>query len=292
MEQFKKIYIEITNTCNLECTFCPKTKRKPEFMSVDLFKRILEQVKDHSRYLHFHVMGEPLLHPEIGSFLDICEDKGFKVNITTNGTLVKQAKEKLLFKPAIRAMNFSLHIFDENTPKKVVDAYLNEIFDLISLSGNPPGFIVCFRLWNIQNKKIQPTWINAYMLERIEKFCDVPSKIEEIPTDGNGLKLKDNVYVNMSSLFEWPNELIPDINDEGFCLGLRQQAAILVDGTVVPCCLDSEGTIDLGNINENNFKQIIEGKRAKALFKGFSERKVVESLCRKCGYRKRFDLKV
>ena len=296
MRQFKRVYIEITNVCNKDCGFCPKTSRKPEFMGLDLFKKILDEVRGYSGYLYFHVMGEPLLHPDIGAFLDLCEERGFRVNITTNGTLIKETKNTLFAKSAIRAINFSLHIFDENTPRNVIDEYLDEVFDFITESGEAPGFIACFRLWNMEVKntansvqKTQTTGRNSYILERIEKFFKISHKIEEIPSKGNGIRLGDNIYVSQNSFFDWPDKGIPDLNEEGFCLGLRQQVAILVDGTVVPCCLDSEGIIDLGNINEFSFKQIIEGKRAMDLYRGFSERKVVEALCRKCGYRKRFD---
>ena len=293
MKQFKRIYIEITNVCNLECKFCPKTSRAPEFMGVDLFKKILDEVEGYSEHLYFHVVGEPLLHPEIGTFLDLCGEKEFKVHITTNGTLTKEAKNKLLSKPALHAINFSLHIFDENTPKKVIDEYLEEVFNFISDSGETPEFIACFRLWNMKidntDQSLEAAGNNAYILEKIEQFFNIPYRIEEIPSVAQGIKLKENIYVSQGSLFDWPDKTIPDINEKGFCLGLRQQVAILADGTVVPCCLDSEGTIDLGNINKSSFKTIIEGKRARALYNGFSDRKVVEPLCRKCSYRKRFD---
>ena len=296
MKQFKKIYIEITNICNLDCSFCPKTSRKPEFMGLDLFRKILDEVKGHSEYLYLHVMGEPLLHPDIGAFLDLCGEKGFKVNITTNGTLIKETKNKLLSKPVIQAINFSLHIFDENTPRNVIDEYLKEVFGFIGESGETPGFIACFRLWNMKARntansaeKVHSAEMNSYILERIEKFFKVSLRTEKTPSTGNGIKIRDNIYVSLGSFFDWPDKGIPDLNDEGFCLGLRQQVAILVDGTVVPCCLDSEGIINLGNINESSFKKIIEGKRAMNLYRGFSGRKVVETLCRKCGYRKRFD---
>ena len=298
MKHFKRIYIEITNVCNLDCKFCPKTLRSPEFMGMDLFKKILDEVKGYSEHLYFYVMGEPLVHPDIGSFLDLCGEKGFKVNITTNGTLIREAKNKLLSKPAIRAINFSLHIFDEATPRNVIDEYLDEIFGFITEEGDPPGFIACFRLWNMKQRNTadhiqgpERGGINSYILEEIEQFFQVPYKIEEIPLEGNGIKLRDNIYVSQGSFFDWPDKGITDLNDKGFCLALRQQAAILADGTVVPCCLDSEGTIDLGNINKSSFKQIIEGKRAMDLYNGFSERKAVEALCRKCGYRKKFDPK-
>ena len=287
MKQFKRIYVEITNICNSDCKFCPKTSRNPEFMSLELFKKILNEVDGYTEYLYFHVMGEPLMHPEVGTFLDLAGEKGYRVNITTNGTLIKETKNKLLSKAVIRAINFSLHIFDEDAPKSVVDEYLNEIFKFINESGEPPEFIACLRLWNMQ--KGQTKKMNAYILKKIEDFFEIPYKIEEIQSQRNGIRIKDNVFVSQSSFFDWPDKEIEDLSDDGFCLGLRHHVAILADGTVIPCCLDSEGTINLGNVKETSFKSIIEGKRAMDLYRGFSERKVVEALCRKCGYRKRFD---
>lgn len=297
MKTFKKIYVEITNVCNLDCSFCPKTKRKPEFMGLELFEKILKELKNHTRYLYFHVMGEPLLHPDIGVFLDLCYEHGYKVNITTNGTLIKSAKNKLLSKPALRLINFSLHSFDANTLTSAMDnGYLTRIFDFIIQTTSGSEIIFCLRLWNLGENKNQSyvykySGKNQYILQRIEKFFRVPYEIKEIPTTGNGIKLADKVYLSQATCFEWPNNKSSDMGNgnRGFCLALRDQVAILVDGTVVPCCLDNEGTINLGNINESCFSELIESKRVMDIYNGFSAGKITEPLCRKCGYRKRFD---
>lgn len=281
MKMFKRIYIEITNVCNLNCRFCPKTTRKPEFIKTDLFEKILNELKNHTKYLYFHVMGEPFLHPDIGIFLDLCHEYGYKVNITTNGILIKKAEKNIIFKSALRLINFSLHCFDANTLNSAIDDYLDNIFNFITKAGSNPDFIACLRLWD--------TGKNKYILEKIEEVFKVSCRIEKSPMNGNGIKLANNIYLNQASLFEWPDINIADLDNKGFCLGLRDQAAILVDGTVVPCCLDSEGTINLGNINKSAFSEIIKSKRAIDLYKGFSEKKAVESLCKKCGYRKRFN---
>ena len=125
MKKFKKFYIEITNVCNLSCSFCPQTKRSPEIMKFDVFNKILDEVKPYTDYLYFHVKGEPLLHPEIDKFLDISYEKGFMVNITTNGTLISKAKDKILMKPALRQVNFSLHSFDGNQSHNNKEEYIN-----------------------------------------------------------------------------------------------------------------------------------------------------------------------
>ena len=286
MKRFKRIYIEITNACNLDCSFCPKHSRKIEFMTPEVFRDILKEVSPYSGHIYFHVMGEPLMHPDIDVFLDMCQEYGCKANITTNGILIKDVKDKVASKPALRMMNFSMHILDENMEEKKINAYLDEVFSFTNAAvAAKPDFITCLRLWN-QDGLSQK---NRHIIERVEEKLDLPKSIQNIPVKGNGIKLTNNIYINQASEFDWPDRKIDDISENGFCLGMRDQIAILVDGTVVPCCLDSEGTIALGNIKEIDFLSIIEGKRATDLYNGFSERKAVEPLCRKCGYRKRFD---
>ena len=127
MKKYKKVYIEITNVCNLACDFCPQTRRSSEFMKVETFSKILDQIKSYTDYIYFHVKGEPLLHPDIEEFLDLSFEKGFKVNITTNGTLINKVKDKIIFKPALRQINFSLHSFHVNLGCNNEEEYINNI---------------------------------------------------------------------------------------------------------------------------------------------------------------------
>ncbi|TCK98063.1 radical SAM protein with 4Fe4S-binding SPASM domain [Natranaerovirga hydrolytica] len=291
MKKFKKIYIEITNTCNLACDFCPPTKRAGEFMEVEIFNTILDQIKGHTQYIYFHVKGEPLLHPNIDQLLDISHKKGFRVNITTNGTLIKKVKDKIMNKPALRQINFSLHSFDGNDGSEDKTEYVDSILSFIKEVENN-NIIVSLRLWNLD--KDNGTNIekkrNREVLQRIEKDFGLKYQIEEKVVPGKGLKIRDQVYINQESEFQWPDLNLKEENSSGFCHGLRNQVAILVDGTVVPCCLDGEGIINLGNINTNLFAEIVESERANKMYNGFSNRQVVEELCKKCGYRKRFHL--
>jgi radical SAM protein with 4Fe4S-binding SPASM domain len=80
----------------------------------------------------------------------------------------------------------------------------------------------------------------------------------------------------------------PDFGESGFCLGLREQFAVLADGTVVPCCLDRNADMALGNIFKQPINDILEGERARRIVDGFSKRQIAEELCRKCSYRQRF----
>ncbi|WP_123042907.1 radical SAM/SPASM domain-containing protein [Cohnella candidum] len=291
MKTFKKVYVEITSVCNLACSFCPPTERKANFIKLETFNHILEQVKPHTKHIYLHVKGEPLLHPKIDELLDAAHAKGLTVNITTNGTLIRKNWHKILGKPALRQMNFSLHSFDGHEGSENREGYLREILDFVR-EAEPHKVIFSFRLWNLtqDNMTNLERQRNRETLEVLEREFGLDYKIEEKVTPGSGLKVAERVYLNQDYEFQWPSLHAPEDDGVGFCHGLRSQAAILVDGTVVPCCLDGEGVINLGNVHQTPFSEIVESERANNLFYGFSRRKAVEELCRKCGYRKRFNL--
>lgn len=292
MKKFKKTYIEITSVCNLACTFCPQTKRQSNFIKIDAFTKILDEIKPHTDYIYFHVKGEPLLHPRIDELLDLSHERGFKVNITTNGTLITKNKHKILPKPALRQMNFSLHSFDGHEGSTNKEAYIMNILDFVKEAVATTPLLVSLRLWNLDtdNTTNLERSRNREILEMIEKAFDLDFKIEEKFVRGAGLKIAKQIYLNQDHEFQWPDLKEAEDEGKGFCHALRNQAAILVDGTVVPCCLDGEGVINLGNINQTPFSEIVEGERANNLYNGFSRREVVEELCRKCGYRQRFSM--
>ncbi|OLO26369.1 radical SAM protein [Alkalihalophilus pseudofirmus] len=290
MKKFKKFYLEITSVCNLACSFCPPTERQKQFISVEDFSKRLDQIKPHTDYIYLHVKGEPLLHPKIDQLLDISYEKGFKVNITTNGTLLRKAKNKIINKPALRQMNFSLHSFDGHEGSTDKEGYVGSILQFIKEATSQSDLIVSLRLWNLTEDNLTNVQKkrNREVLEIIENEFNLDYKIEEKVVPGTGVKIAERIYLNQDIEFKWPSLHEEEDEGKGFCHGLRNQAGILANGTVIPCCLDGEGIISLGNINETPFSEIIEGKRANNLYNGFSRREAVEELCRKCGYRKRF----
>lgn len=288
---FKKFYIEITNVCNLACSFCPVTKRKPEFMDLDTFQFILGQIKPYTKHLYFHIKGEPLLHPKIDQFLDLAEQEGFLVNITSNGTLAYKVKDKLIGKAALRQINLSLHSYDGNPENKILEkeTYISQILDFTREVREKTETLVSYRFWNLDHKdNPEEQTHNDMILSMLEKEYKLPYQIKDELRPGNGVKLADGVYVNQDYEFRWP--ALSEEADEGigFCHGLRNQIGILVDGTVVPCCLDGEGVINLGNVKESSFTEILDTTRVAEIIDGFSRRLAVEELCKKCGYRKKF----
>ncbi|BCJ94499.1 radical SAM domain protein [Anaerocolumna cellulosilytica] len=290
MKRFKKIYIEITNACNLSCSFCPQTKRQGEFMKEEFFEQILKQIKPYTDYIYLHVKGEPLLHERIGDFLAIAGKNGFYVNITTNGTLIKRATEHLLYKSALRQINFSIHSFGGKEGIACQD-YIEDILESSDRLQRHMGTFISYRFWNLnQNPDTELNCKNRAMLRAIEAHYGLDYEIKQQVIPGRGLKIKDKVYINQDFEFRWPALTEKEDAGIGFCHGLRNQAAILVDGTVIPCCLDGEGIINLGNLKDNIFGEIIESKRAKTIYDGFSKRIAAEELCKKCGYRQKFGM--
>lgn len=289
MKTFKKVYIEITSVCNLACSFCPPTQRAKGLIKVEQFQHILDEIRPYTKYIYLHVKGEPLLHPRIDQLLEAAHEKGFKVNITTNGTLINKQRTKLLGNPAIRQMNFSLHSFDGHEGSENREKYLGDILQFVREEQNK-NILFSFRLWNLQreNQTEADKRKNAETLEILEKEFQLPFKIEEKVEPGKGIKIAPNVYLNQDHEFKWPSLLEKEDEGKGFCHALRSHSAILVDGTVVPCCLDGEGVINLGNVHEQKFGDIINSDRANNLVEGFSRREAVEELCRKCGYRQKF----
>ena len=289
MKTFKKVYVEIISVCNLACSFCPPTIREAKIIKLDAFNDILDQIRPHTKYIYLHVKGEPLMHPRIDQLLDAAHDKGFKVNITTNGTLIKKNAKKLLGKPALRQINFSLHSFDGHEGSENREKYLGDILEFVR-EAKEYNTIISYRLWNLQqeHRNDLAKRRNRETLEILENEYNLDFKIEEKVQPGKGVKITKNVYLNQDHEFQWPSLMAPEDEGKGFCHALRSQAAILVDGTVVPCCLDGEGVINLGNVKEKSFSEIVDGERANNLVDGFSRREAVEELCRKCGFRQKF----
>lgn len=272
-KRFKKIYLEISNLCNLHCAFCPGTKRHPRVMSESEFESLMPKLAPYTDYLYFHVMGEPLVHPKLAKFLESAGDYGFKVIITTNGTLLGDKREELLASPALHKINISLHAFEANDLNVPFIDYLDGCFSF-GKAAEGKKFVV-YRLWNHGGAEAK----NDAILSRMKSFFNVPWV-----NNWRGARIGDGVYLHSDDKFDWPDMEAMDYGEKTRCMALDDQIAILADGTVVPCCLDHEGDIPLGNIFESDLSEILEKERTKSIINGFCEGRAVEELCRKCGY--------
>lgn len=294
-KRFEKVYIEISNVCNLQCEFCPEVHREKKFMERDLFSKIIKDVAPHTEQVCFHLMGEPLVHPLFSDFVGICAGEDVAVNITSNGVLLNEKRAEALLKSAVRQVNFSLHSFEANFPGKDISSYLEKIFSFTSRAlRERPDLYVNYRLWNLQDQEAQNS-VTEIILEKIdEKFGENVSDLTVKPDVRwkKSKRVQGRLYVHFDSRFQWPHPHHPLRTVRGFCHALSSHLGILADGRVVPCCLDKEGVLELGHCGVQTLEEVLNGTRAVAMREGFKRHELVESLCQKCTFISRFDGKV
>ena len=275
MKKFKKIYIEITNICNLNCSFCSKVEKERRMLSTSEFIEIINKIKDYTESIYLHVKGEPLTHPNIIEFINIAKENNLKVNLTTNGVLFPKYAEELGKCTNLNKINFSLHS-ENNIPN-----YCEKIFDSVN---NLTNQTVIYRLWTLKENELDDK--STIIVDKIKKYYKLEGNVVNRIKTENNIKIASNIYVDKDNEFVWPE--VNDYQSRGYCYALKTQIAILSDGTVVPCCLDSNGKIELGNIFKESLEDIINSKRYQNLKKSFQDRNPCENLCKSCTFKERF----
>ena len=257
----KKVYIEITNSCNLKCDFCIQNNNDTRFIKEENFKLILKKLKGYTNYLYFHILGEPLLHPNKKKYIKLAKENNFMINITTNGYLIKRIKDI----NEIRQLNISLHSYDEKY-EIPLEQYMNDIFDVVD---NLENTYISYRIWvnNKYNEEIINILNNHYNTNIKEKK-----------------KIKNNIFFSEFHEFIWPDLDNNYYNDKGKCYALKDHIGILSNGNIVPCCLDTKGIITLGNIYNDDLKKILNSTRVNNMIDNFKNNKKCEELCKHCNF--------
>ena len=276
---YSRVYVEITNICNRACSFCPGTKRQKRRMTLDEFSRILSELDGITEYIYLHVMGEPLTHPELLAFIDLASSRGFKCAITTNGALIDKRCDELLSSKLYK-INISIHSFESGSNDEYL-SYVNSCFDFAD-KASKSGILTVLRLWNRGYDEGR----NIDTLALLKK---------KFPTDEwregeRGARIRHKLHLEYGDRFVWPDTECEELGDAVFCHGLGDHFGILVDGRVVPCCLDREAAIELGNVYNESLKDILASERAERMREGFKRKHATEELCRKCGYARRFKI--
>ena len=267
-----RCYLEITNVCNLDCVFCPKTDRAKHRLTMEEFSLLTDRLQGQVKFLYFHLMGEPFLHPLLPDFIKVARGKGFVPVLTTNGTLLSKAQGVIEARP--HKIQISLHS-QEGNGKENPEAYLEGVMNF-ALEAASQGILIVLRLWNQGGYDS----VNDHILDVLASYCPRPWTQRH-----DGWKLAENLYIEYDRMFEWPDAEHSEYKEtDVFCYALRNQLGVLVDGSVVPCCLDHAGDITLGNLFTQSLDEVLSSPRAKALYDGFTKHEATESLCRRCGY--------
>ena len=276
MSNHRKAYLEITNRCNLSCSFCPGTTREGRSLTKAEFEALAKKLKPWAEYLYYHLMGEPTAHPLFPDFISIAASLGFKSVITTNGTLLaKRGDELIAAKP--HKVSISLHAFEANDIDAPFEYYITACLDFAKKASDS-GIIIALRLWNLDGRA------DGALNAKNEQILDMVHTHfpDEWVKTRSGHRLKTRVFLEWGEKFDWPDIDGEVLSDTGFCYGLRDQIGVLADGTVVPCCLDHNGDIALGNLFEDTLENILAAPRARAIYDGFTRHECSEALCKRC----------
>ena len=276
MGMYARAYVEITNICNMNCSFCHGHSRPARSMTEAEYARVLEQLTGKTQYIYHHLMGEPLIHPMLPQFIRMACQAGFRPMVTTNGTLLDRFGDGILV-PGLHKVNISLHSF-EGDDRSAHRQYLKNIAEFME-KASWLGIKVSLRLWN---NGFDDGRNDTVLAELKEHF---PGPWTE---NTRGYRIRDGLFLEWGDRFAWPDQNAPDGGCDLTCRGLLDHFGILSDGTVVPCCLDSDGVIALGNVFRENLADILASPRANAIAEGFRHRKATEDLCRRCGFARKF----
>ena len=273
---YSRVYVEITNICNMHCSFCHGHSRLPKAMERHEFAYILDQLIGQTNYIYYHLMGEPLTHPELPCFLQMASEKGFRSVITTNGTLLKRNGANLIA-AKVHKVSVSLHSFEEEDDT-AYEHYLREVIEFAE-AASAADVIVVLRLWNRGYDCGRNETTLAFLRSHLNG---------EWAENTKGIRIRKKLHLEWGDRFGWPDQDAPVQGDRFFCYGLRDHFGILCDGSVVPCCLDSDGIIRLGNVFHTSLASILASPRAEAIREGFARFTAAEALCRRCAYAQRF----
>ncbi len=285
--KFPRVYIEITNVCGLQCSFCPPKPNPNKTIDLKDFDKITSSVKKYTDEITLHVVGDPLILPNLYEYIDIAGKNALKIFLTTSGFFLKKHDFEIFFTDTIKQINISLNSYNKNTMKISLEEYMEPILDLCryKLQNHKPQFIN-LRLWNMG--KTEDEKFNQKVFQILEEFfhtkIDIDAVYKERP---KFIRVENKIRIHFDDYFQWPS-LEKKEESDGFCPGLSSHFGILSNQTVVPCCLDFNGIVDLGNLCKTSLDEILASPKTTELQHSLKTGKPTEELCRKCTYKNRF----
>jgi len=287
--KFYRIYIELTNVCGLTCSFCPTKELENKQMDLKFFESVIKQAKNYTKEIACHVVGDPLTQSNLHKYLDIIHKYKMKAILTTSGYFLKKHSYDTLFHSCVKQINISLNSFNKNDTSLTFEQYIIPVLKLCEEKLlRKKELFINLRVWNLDEMMSEISF-NDTLFQRLNETFNTTLNLKNIYSERpKNIRLASKILVHFDNYFEWPS-LSNKNYGHGRCQGLQSHVAILASGKVVPCCLDCDGIIELGDLHENTLAEIVTSKRASAMLNGFKEGKAVEELCQKCSYKERFN---
>jgi len=287
--KFYRIYIELTNVCGLTCSFCPTKELPNKEMDLDFFESVIIQSKVYTKEIACHVVGDPLTQSNLHDYLDIIQKHGLKAMLTTSGYFLKKHSYDTLFHPCVKQINISLNSFNKNDTSLTFEQYMEPVLALCNQKlERQKDIFINLRVWNL-DEMMSERIFNEVLFEKLSSAFQTELDLKTIYQQRpKSIRLASKILVHFDNYFEWPS-LNNQYYGDGTCQGLQSHVAILASGKVVPCCLDCDGIIELGDLHESRLEDILSSTRAVNMIEGFKQGKAVEELCQKCSYKDRFN---
>ena len=275
--------------CGLSCSFCPTKELPSGQMELDFFESIIMQAKAYTKEIACHVVGDPLTLSNLSDYLDIIHRHGLKAMLTTSGYFLKKHAYDTLFHPCVKQINISLNSFNKNDTSISFEQYLTPVLALCHAKlERKEELFINLRVWNLDEMMSERTF-NEVLFSKLSGAFDHELDLDNVYKERpRSIRLASKILIHFDNYFEWPSLANKNYGD-GTCQGLQSHVAILASGKVVPCCLDCDGVMELGDLHDKSLKEILFDRRATNMIKGFKEGKAVEELCQKCSYKKRFN---
>jgi radical SAM protein with 4Fe4S-binding SPASM domain len=288
--KFYRIYIELTNVCGLSCSFCPTKELPSKEMDLDFFESIIRQASVYTKEIACHVVGDPLTQSNLSDYLDIIHKYRLKALLTTSGYFLKKHSYETLFHPCVKQINISLNSFNKNDTSLTFEQYIKPVLNLCRAKlDRQKELFINLRVWNLDEIMSERDF-NETLFSKLSNEFNVTLNLDTIYRDKpKSIRLENKILVHFDNYFEWPSLKNKNYGD-GTCQGIQSHIAILASGKVVPCCLDCDGIIELGDLHEESLEKILSNRRTVNMLEGFKEGKAIEELCQKCSYKERFTL--
>jgi radical SAM protein with 4Fe4S-binding SPASM domain len=286
--KFYRIYIELTNICGLRCSFCPTKNLPNETMSLDFFESTIKEAKKFTNEIACHVVGDPLTLSNLSDYLDVIHKYKMRAMLTTSGYFMKKHSYETLFHPCVKQINISLNAFNKNDTTFTFEQYIKPILAFCheKVKRKEESFIN-FRMWNLDESMSEENF-NLELFKKLNSEFNTALDLKDLdPKEKKSIRLEYKVLLHFDNYFEWPS-LGNKNHGHGTCQGLNSHIGILADGRVVPCCLDNDAVMELGNLKKQPLKEIVYGKRATDIVEGFKVANCSEEMCLKCSYKDRF----
>ncbi len=253
-------------------------------MSLELFEEIVQQAKPYTKEIACHVVGDPLTLSNLSDYLDVIHKYNMKAILTTSGYFMKKHSYKTLFHPAVKQINISLNAFNKNDTTLSFEQYIKPILKLCHEKvAQEKELFINLRMWNLDEAMSEDSF-NKEVFSKLEEYFGIKLEYKGAK---DSIRLDNKVLLHFDNYFEWPS-LENKNYGHGTCQGLSSHIGILANGDVIPCCLDNEAVMRLGNLQDDTLNNILNTKRAKDIRDGFKEGYCSEEMCQKCSYKSRF----